>query len=49
MDFEYFRAEYVSYRNGALDINTAKADFNFDKKIDLADFEIFRVGYISRR
>jgi hypothetical protein len=46
MDFEVFRQEYNSYRNGQT--VAYSADFNGDKKIDLLDFEIFRQGYLAR-
>lgn len=49
LDFEIFRSEFISFRAGTLNINTAKADFNNDKSIDLLDFEVFRTEYIKFR
>lgn len=48
-DFAIFRDEFIGFRDGTLDINTARADFNSDKQIDLEDFEMFRTGYLSAR
>lgn len=45
-DFNIFRSEFITYREGTLDISKAQADFDSNRAIDLGDFDIFRKGFV---
>jgi 3-phytase len=48
-DFNIFREEFLMKLRGEVDPVPFESDFNNDKSIDLADFAVFRKGYLDAR